>query len=124
MSSAADIITNRRAINTTVLADNGETIVLGGLITDDRQLTKSQVPILGDIPILGELFKSRRESRTKRTLFIFLKPTILRNGEDARTATDARYARLRGEEGALRDKGSLLLNPPKPRLTLEIDGLY
>jgi len=124
LSSAADIITNRRAINTTVLADNGETIVLGGLITDDRQLTKSQVPILGDIPILGELFKSRRESRTKRTLFIFLKPTILRNGEDARTATDARYARLRGEEGALRDKGSLLLNPPKPRLTLEIDGLY
>ncbi|URW74587.1 type II secretion system secretin GspD [Sphingomonas donggukensis] len=124
LSTAADIITNRRAINTTVLADNGQTIVLGGLITDDRQLTKSQVPVLGDIPVLGELFKSRRESRTKRTLFIFLKPTILRNGEDAQTATAARYARLRGEEQTLRKGGSLLLSPPKPRLTLEIDGVY
>lgn len=124
LSTPENLITNRRAINTTVLADNGSTIVLGGLITDDRQLTKSQVPILGDIPILGEAFKSRRESRTKRTLFIFLKPTILRDGAAASTAADQRYARLRGDEAALRNKGSLLLNPPQPRLTLEIDGIY
>ncbi|WP_156347220.1 type II secretion system secretin GspD [Sphingomonas sp. Leaf33] len=124
LSTAADIITQRRAINTTVLADNGQTIVLGGLITDDRQQTKSQVPVLGDIPVVGELFKSRREGRTKRTLFIFLKPTILRDGADARAATDGKYARLRGEEAALRQRGSLLLNPPGPRLTLEIDGIY
>jgi general secretion pathway protein D len=123
-SGARDLITNRRSIQTTVLADNGQTIVLGGLITDDRQQTKSQVPILGDIPILGEAFKSRRESRTKRTLFIFLKPTILRDGAAAATATEQRYARLRGDEAALRNKGSLLLNPPGPRLTLEIDGIY
>ncbi|WP_326525691.1 type II secretion system secretin GspD [Sphingomonas sp.] len=124
LSSAADLITQRRAVNTTVLADNGQTIVLGGLITDDRQQVRSQVPVLGDIPVLGELFKSRREGRTKRTLFIFLKPTILRDGADARAATDARYARLRGHEATLRDKGSLLLNPPGPRLSLEIEGIY
>lgn len=124
LSTAADIITQRRAINTTVLADNGQTIVLGGLITDDRQQTKSQVPVLGDIPVVGELFKSRREGRTKRTLFIFLKPTILRDGADAKAATDGKYARLRGDEAALRQRGSLLLNPPGPRLTLEIDGIY
>jgi general secretion pathway protein D len=124
LSTPENLVTNRRAINTTVLADNGSTIVLGGLITDDRQLTRSQVPILGDIPILGEAFKSRRESRTKRTLFIFLKPTILRDGAAASTAADQRYARLRGDEAALRNKGSLLLNPPQPRLTLEIDGIY
>ncbi len=123
-TSAENLITNRRAINTTVLADNGQTIVLGGLITDDRQQVKSQVPVLGDIPVVGELFKSRREGRTKRTLFIFLKPTILRDGADARTATDAKYARLRGDEAVLRQRGSLLLNPPGPRLTLEIDGIY
>ncbi|MFD1786587.1 type II secretion system secretin GspD [Sphingomonas floccifaciens] len=123
-TSAENLITNRRAINTTVLADNGQTIVLGGLITDDRQQVKSQVPVLGDIPVLGELFKARREGRTKRTLFIFLKPTILRDGADARTATDAKYARLRGDEATLRRGGSLLLNPPGPRLTLEIDGIY
>lgn len=124
LSTAADIITQRRAVNTTVLADNGQTIVLGGLITDDRQQTRSQVPVLGDIPIVGELFKSRRESRTKRTLFIFLKPTIIRTNDDARAVTDAKYARLRGDEAALRKKGSLLLNPPGPRLTLEIEGIY
>jgi len=124
LTSASDIITNRRAISTTVLADNGQTIVLGGLITDDRQQLRSQVPVLGDIPVVGELFKSRREGRTKRTLFIFLKPTILRDGADARAATDAKYARVRGEEATLRQKGSLLLNPPGPRLTLEIDGIY
>ncbi|WP_394654298.1 type II secretion system secretin GspD [uncultured Sphingomonas sp.] len=124
LSSPENLITNRRAINTTVLADNGQTIVLGGLITDDRQQTKSQVPVLGDIPVLGELFKARREGRTKRTLFIFLKPTILRDGADAKAATDAKYARLRGDEALLRQRGSLLLNPPGPRLTLEIDGIY
>ena len=124
LSTAADIITQRRAVNTTVLADNGQTIVLGGLITDDRQQTRSQVPVLGDIPIVGELFKSRRENRTKRTLFIFLKPTIIRNSDDARNVTDAKYARLRGEEANLRNKSSLLLKPPGPRLTLEIEGIY
>ncbi|MGK6318203.1 type II secretion system secretin GspD [Sphingomonas sp. DT-204] len=124
LSTAADIITQKRAINTTVLADDGQTIVLGGLISDDRQQTKSQVPLLGDIPVLGELFKSRREGQTKRTLFIFLKPTILRDGVAAKAATDERYAKLRGHEATVRDKRSLLLNPPGPRLTLEVNGIY
>lgn len=124
LSQATDLITNRRAINTTVLADNGQTIVLGGLTSDDYGQVKSQVPILGDIPILGELFKSRRESRQKRTLFIFLKPTILRNGEDAAAVAKAKYARLRAEELDLDSPSNLLLKPLQPRLTLEIDGIY
>ncbi|UZK70514.1 type II secretion system secretin GspD [Sphingomonas sp. S1-29] len=124
LSSATDIITNRRAINTTVLADNGRTIVLGGLISDDYARQKSQVPILGDIPILGEFFKSRRESRTKRTLFIFLKPTILRSSDETAAASDERYQRLRGDESYLSERRSLLLKPPAPRLTVEIDGIY
>ena len=124
LTQASDLITNRRAINTTVLADNGQTIVLGGLTSDDYGQIKSQVPILGDIPILGELFKSRRESRNKRTLFIFLKPTILRNGEDAAAMAKAKYARLRSEELDLNTPSNLLLKPLRPRLTLEIDGVY
>ncbi len=124
LSQATDLITNRRAINTTVLADNGQTIVLGGLTSDDYGQIKSQVPILGDIPILGELFKGRRETRAKRTLFIFLKPTILRNGEDAAAIAKAKYARLRAEELDLDKPSSLLLKPLAPRLTLEIDGIY
>jgi general secretion pathway protein D len=124
LQAAADIITNKRMINTTVLAENGQTIVLGGLTADDYNRLKSQVPILGDIPVLGELFKSRQESRTKRTLFIFLKPTILRDGATAAAETQARYDRLRGDEAQLGEKRSLLLNPPRPRLSVEIDGIY
>ncbi|MFZ3484714.1 type II secretion system secretin GspD [Sphingomonas sp. 3-13AW] len=124
LQQAADIITNKRSITTTVLAENGQTIVLGGLTADDYARLKSQVPILGDIPVLGELFKSRQESRTKRTLFIFLKPTILRDGASAATETQARYDRLRGDEVQLSEKRSLLLDPPRPRLSVEIDGIY
>lgn len=124
LSQASDLITNRRAINTTVLVDNGQTIVLGGLTSDDYGQVKSQVPILGDIPIIGELFKSRRESRNKRTLFIFLKPTILRNGEDAAAIAKAKYARLRADELDQNKPSNLLLKPLQPRLTLEIDGIY
>jgi general secretion pathway protein D len=124
VAGASDLITNRRAINTSVLADNGETIVLGGLISDDYQDTRQQVPILGDIPIVGELFKSRREQRQKRTLFIFLKPTILRDTADATAATRDRYNRLRADELDNNRRSSLLLAPPTPRLTVEIDGIY
>ncbi len=124
VSGAADIITNKRSANTTVLADNGQTIVLGGLTSDDYQRVRSQVPVLGDIPILGELFKGRNERREKRTLFVFLKPTILRDGADAAAAARSRYDRLRQEEVLQGEKRSLLLNPPAPRLTMEIDGIY
>jgi general secretion pathway protein D len=124
VSSASDIVTNRRAINTTVVADNGRTIVLGGLISDDYTDTRQQVPILGDLPIVGELFRSRREQHQKRTLFIFLKPTILRDGADAAAAAKDKYARLRSDEIANTQRGSLLLAPPTPRLTVEIDGIY
>lgn len=68
VAGAADIVTNRRSIQTTVLADDGQTIVLGGLISDDQMETKSKVPVLGDIPIVGELFKSRRNSNSTDTL--------------------------------------------------------
>ncbi|QIG81833.1 type II secretion system secretin GspD [Sphingosinithalassobacter tenebrarum] len=124
VSSAADIITSKRSVTTTVLADNGSTIVLGGLTSDDYQQVVSAVPVLGQIPIIGELFRSRQEGHTKRTLFIFLKPTILRDGDDASAAAADRYARLRAEEAENREHRSLLLRPPRPRLKVEIDGIY
>ncbi|WP_430635282.1 type II secretion system secretin GspD [Sphingomonas hankookensis] len=112
LSTAADLITQKRSTNTTVLADNGQTIVLGGLTSDDYNRIRSQVPVLGSIPILGELFKGRSEIHEKRTLFVFLKPTILRDGADAAAAARTRYDRLRQEEVLQGDKRSLLLNPP------------
>lgn len=124
VSGAADLITNRRSIQTSVLADDGQTIVLGGLISDDRTQTRSQVPILGDIPIAGELFKSRRESHVKRTLFVFLKPTILRDRQAANDVTQAKYARTRYDEAMLGKGPPLLLEPPRARLPVEISGVY
>ncbi|MGK3850804.1 type II secretion system protein GspD, partial [Enterococcus faecium] len=76
IENASDIVTNKREIKTTVLADDGETIVLGGLIREDTQVTRSQVPLLGDIPVLGRLFSSESTSRIKRNLLVFLRPTI------------------------------------------------
>ena len=121
---AADLITNRRSIKTTVLADNGETIVLGGLITDDRLSGRSQVPVLGDIPVLGELFKSRRETRTKRTLFVFLRPTILRDPQAVASEAASDYSRIRADELTQEERERLLRDPARPRLPLDINGVY
>ncbi|WP_288074434.1 type II secretion system secretin GspD, partial [Marinobacter sp.] len=91
VESASDIITNKREIKTTVLADDGETIVLGGLTTDDLQVNKSKVPLLGDIPVLGRLFSSESERRVKRNLLVFLRPTIMLGKADAVAATDEKF---------------------------------
>ena len=124
IAGAADLVTNRRSIQTTVLADDGQTIVLGGLISSDQIRTHSQVPVLGDIPIIGELFKSRRESKTRRTLFVFLKPTILRDSASIAAASAEKYDRIRNAESAQQSEPSLLLEPPRARLPSEIDGIY
>ena len=70
------------------------------------------------------MFKSRINSRDKRTLFVFLKPTILRTSADAEAATKDKYDRMRADEIDLKHSPSLLLKPPAPRLTVEIDGIY
>ncbi len=124
VTGAADIVTNRRSIQTTVLADDGQTIVLGGLISDDRMRTNSQVPILGSIPILGNLFKSHIETKNRQTLFVFLKPTILRDPADVSAAAAGKYQRVRDAEKDLKDQPSLLLEPPTARLPIEINGIY
>ena len=124
VAGAADLVTNRRSIQTTVLADNRGTIVLGGLISDDELTAETGVPILSDVPVLGELFKADTKSRSKRTLFIFLRPTILRNRTDVRNAANDKYDRLQALDSAPEDRSSLLLAPKTPKLPLEIGGLY
>jgi general secretion pathway protein D len=87
----SDVVTNKRTIDTTVLADDGQTIVLGGLIQDDVQSTKKKVPLLGDIPLLGRLFQNTEDQRIKRNLLVFLRPTVLRTREDVGAATERKY---------------------------------
>ncbi|PAV25706.1 type II secretion system protein GspD [Tamilnaduibacter salinus] len=94
IDSASDIVTNKREIKTTVLADDGETIALGGLIREDYTLQESKVPLLGDIPLLGELFSSESRRKIKRNLLVFLRPTILLEKGDSVAATQRKYDSL------------------------------
>ena len=90
-STSTDLITNKRQIQTTVMVETGETIVLGGLIDDDVQESEKKVPVLGNIPVLGKLFKSTSTSRTKRNLIVFLRPTIVRDTNEIRSISNRKY---------------------------------
>jgi general secretion pathway protein D len=98
VTSSTDFITNKSQIQTTVLAEDGEIIILGGLIQQDESITLSKVPLLGDIPILGNLFKSERKTLDKSNLMVFIRPTILRDGSDARDATRRKYLYTRQQQ--------------------------
>ena len=87
----ADLITNKRKLKTMILAADEETIVLGGLISDDITETESKVPLLGDIPLLGWLFKSKSTQHVKRNLMVFLRPTIVLDKQKATTLTHDKY---------------------------------
>lgn len=107
---AVDLITNKRTISTTVLVEDGGMIVLGGLITDTALEGESRVPILGSIPLIGELFRTRNGSKEKRNLMVFIRPTILRDGVDAAIETNAKYNVLRNQQ-LIRKKGRVTLLP-------------
>ena len=120
LAGASDLITNKREIKTTVLADDGETIVLGGLMKDDYEVQKNKVPLLGDIPYLGRLFSSESESRVKRNLLVFLRPTIMLDKVDAAAVTDNKYQSLREIDLHIREK----LGLPDSGVDGSIDSLF
>ena len=93
-----ELIINKREINTTVTVGDGEIIALGGLLDDNERRTIQKVPFLGDIPILGELFRSRGKSRVKTNLMVFIRPTILKDPNDARRFSSARYGYIRDRQ--------------------------
>ena len=90
-----NFILNKRELQTTVLADSGEIIVLGGLIQDDEQVSVDKIPLLGDAPVIGPLFRSEGKSRNRTNLMVFLRPTILEEGQDARPLTQEYLDRAR-----------------------------
>ncbi len=95
---SGDFVTNKRSIETTVLANDREIIVLGGLLQDDEEIDLAKVPILGDIPVLGKVFQSKGKSRVKTNLMVFLRPTIIRTASDARPLTQIGLERMRLED--------------------------
>ncbi|WP_157496712.1 type II secretion system secretin GspD [Hahella ganghwensis] len=92
--NASDLITNKRQIKTSVLADNSETIVLGGLISENYRTSEAKVPLLGDIPLLGVLFRSNSRTKDKQNLLVFLRPTILRDKEQAARVSQDKFNAL------------------------------
>jgi len=97
-TGAAGIITTKRSIDTNVLVDDGEIIVLGGLIDDTMRDGVVKVPGLGDIPILGNLFKYQKRSRVKTNLMVFLRPTVIRNNAQSVSLSGDRYDFIRNAE--------------------------
>lgn len=93
---SADLILNKREIETVITVDDGEIVGIGGLLDDNERRTIEKIPFLGDLPAIGNLFKSRSRSRAKTNLMVFIRPTILRSPEDARSMTERRYGYIRG----------------------------
>ena len=95
VQGAAGLVTNDRELQTTVIAKNRQIIVLGGLINTNLSQSKQKVPLLGDIPLLGNLFRYRQSNKSRQNLMIFLRPVILRNAQDTRDVTNSRYDQIR-----------------------------
>jgi general secretion pathway protein D len=97
-ATSVDVIINKREIKTSVIVDDGGTIVLGGLIDDAVQESVSKVPLLGDIPILGNLFKSTSTTVSKRNLMVFIRPTIIRDGVTMNEISHKKYQYIRAQQ--------------------------
>jgi general secretion pathway protein D len=110
LTDSADISTNKRSIKTTVLIEDGGIIVLGGLMSDTVTQSEDRVPVLGAIPLLGNLFKSRSGSRQKKNLLVFIRPKILRDADATLATSEAKYDEVRGEEKKL-SHGHITLLP-------------
>ena len=108
---SADLITNKRSIENTVLVDDGQTVVIGGLISDDTKNNDSKVPLLGDIPFIGNFFKYQTRNRDKTNLMVFLRPYVLRDGKAAATLTGERYDYIRNEQGTHLHEAESFLPP-------------
>ncbi len=112
---ADDLITNKRALKSTILADDGEIIVIGGLIKDSVRVQESGVPLLRDIPYLGALFRWSSEKHEKTNLMVFLRPTIVRSREDIAEVSEHRYNSLRQLSQPAAGKSNSLLLPREAR---------
>ncbi len=116
-AAAVDLITNQRIIETTVIVDDGEILVLGGLLEDVLRESEQRVPVLGRIPILGALFRSRKTDKVKTNLLIFIRAKILRDASHTSFETNSKYNQIRdvleGSQGS-----GIALMPKLDRPTL------
>jgi general secretion pathway protein D len=120
--SSTDLVTNKRTITTRVLVDDGGMIVLGGLIEDRLTENESKVPLLGSLPLLGELFRTRSIQKTKTNLMVFIRPRVIRDAEQAAIETNSKYNFIRDLQLS-RNGGKVQLMPGARQPTLpELEG--
>jgi general secretion pathway protein D len=96
--SGIDIITNKRAFETTALVDNNQIIVLGGLVDEDTQDSISKVPFLGSLPLLGKLFQTSSSTTVKKNLMVFLRPTIITDSNSANATSNEKYNYIKARQ--------------------------
>ena len=108
--AASDVITNERKIETKVLANDSDILVLGGLVKEDVQDSTQGIPILSDIPLLGRLFRNDVVSVTKSNLLVFIRPTIIRDDQDLAGATAEKYRFIRDKQLQRRERGLMFLD--------------
>jgi len=109
-STASDLITNKRSLRTIVMVDDGEMVVLGGLVDDVLTQTQDKVPGLGDIPVLGRLFRYDTARKEKRNLMVFIHPVIVRDRAVQERLTAAKYSFMRAEQMDAREQGVLMMS--------------
>jgi len=118
-AGAVDLVTNKRTITTTVLIEDGGVVVLGGLIEDNSVKGEQRVPYLGNIPLIGLLFKTRNASSTKNNLILFIRPKILRDPSQAAFETDLKYNYMMDQQKDLNRREALPLLPGVSRGKLD-----
>ena len=125
INSATGLITNKRSIESNILVDDGSIVVLGGLLQDEYSGNQEKVPLLGDVPIIGNLFKSETRSRKKTNLMVFLRPVVVRDAVQSDALSLDRYDLMRGKQEAAQPRSSIVvpvntspvlppLRPPEP----------
>lgn len=120
-AATADLVTNKREIETTVLAGNGEIVVLGGLIEESEFVRGSKVPLLGDIPVIGRAFSSEGTARRRTNLMVFLRPTIVSDATDYRNVTASKYNFVVDAQKSASDKGRSSLEELVRRMEEEVE---
>ncbi|RKG29488.1 type II secretion system secretin GspD [Acinetobacter tianfuensis] len=115
---ASDLVTSKRAIKTAILAEHGQTVVLGGLISDNSAYSRQAVPGLGAIPGIGRLFRSDAKSNEKRNLLVFIHPTIVGEGDEVSRLSQQRYSQLYSLQLALNQDGTFA------KLPENVDDVY
>lgn len=113
----AGLATKKRSIESKVLVDDGQVIVIGGLIQDDLSHSEDKVPLLGDLPVVGNLFRYEARKQGRTNLMVFLRPVILRDGQSAQALTNERYQMLQGNQREYTPEHRLML-PTQPNITL------